>query len=92
MPSKKSPAEVVQQYKAAKKRHDEIKQAVDNLNNIANRIENNLRERVKQWARFRKSIAKRTAILFNVFLSQKGYAGSIDFDHEQKTLAIAVCL
>jgi hypothetical protein len=56
------------------------------------RIEKNLKDRIVRWSGFRSSIAKRTMLLFNMYLSQKGYSGSLSFDHEAKKLEISVQL
>lgn len=44
------------------------------------------------WVQFRASIERRCKMLFNNFLSQRGYAGHVEFDHEQKKLEIKVQL
>jgi len=51
-----------------------------------------LKERVRRWNEFRKSIAKRTMLIFNSNLSQKGFSGKITFNHDHKTLEISVQL
>jgi hypothetical protein len=54
------------------------------------RVERDLANRVKMWIRFRNSIARRTRMLFNSFVSQKGYSGHIEFDFVEKTLDVKV--
>eukprot|EP01103_Thecamoeba_quadrilineata_P019374 TRINITY_DN7816_c0_g1_i1.p1 TRINITY_DN7816_c0_g1~~TRINITY_DN7816_c0_g1_i1.p1 ORF type:complete len:1068 (+),score=278.16 TRINITY_DN7816_c0_g1_i1:24-3206(+) len=89
---KKSLAEITTQYKEAKKRYEEAKKLINKLQSYRERITEDLNERVLRWQDFRRSIAKRTRILFNVFLSQKGCAGSINFNHKDKELVITVQL
>lgn len=54
------------------------------------KLNENLSERVQKWLNFRRKIATRTLQYFNYNLSQKGFAGKLNFDHEAKTLEISV--
>ena len=49
-----------------------------------------MNERVRRWNSFRTSIAKRTKLIFGANLSQKGFSGTIHFDHKKAELEIEV--
>jgi len=89
---KKSAMEVTKQYKEAKKKFQHIEETTKKLEVFRERLLQNLKERIRRWNEFRKSIAKRTMLLFNCNLSQKGFSGTIKFNHEEKTLEISVQL
>jgi len=79
-------------YLNAKKVYLQTKDIVQRLTEYQERIEKDLTNRVKMWIRFRNSIARRTRMLFNSFLSQKGYSGHIEFNFAEKTLDVRVQL
>eukprot|EP01122_Echinamoeba_exundans_P015022 TRINITY_DN6964_c0_g1_i1.p1 TRINITY_DN6964_c0_g1~~TRINITY_DN6964_c0_g1_i1.p1 ORF type:complete len:1161 (+),score=316.25 TRINITY_DN6964_c0_g1_i1:47-3529(+) len=54
------------------------------------RLDAFLESRTRKWIYYRKSIARRTNALFTSYLSQKGFEGSLDFQHEQGELHINV--
>jgi hypothetical protein len=60
------------------------------LKNMMTRLNISLKDRVKRWKAFRKSVARRTKNNFAIFLSQKGFNGALNFDHEAAKLEILV--
>lgn len=46
--------------------------------------------RSERWISFRKSIATRAKTQFNHFLSQRGYSGGLEIDHQNKKLVVKV--
>lgn len=88
----RSPAEITREFKAAKKAYDEATFKVQLLSSLLELLENDLRDRLNKWLLFRRSIANRTTFHFHGFLSRKGYAGSLSFDHQHRHLDIEVQL
>eukprot|EP01119_Soliformovum_irregulare_P015067 TRINITY_DN4195_c0_g1_i2.p1 TRINITY_DN4195_c0_g1~~TRINITY_DN4195_c0_g1_i2.p1 ORF type:complete len:776 (-),score=273.26 TRINITY_DN4195_c0_g1_i2:229-2556(-) len=87
---KKSPAEINKQYKNAKQRFTEIEKDLKRLGSFCDVLQKNYDSRVRRFRAFQKSISTRTTALFNAHLSQKGFSGTIQFDHEARTLEISV--
>jgi structural maintenance of chromosomes protein 6 len=55
-----------------------------------NRLDEFIKQRTRKWLGYRKSIARRTNALFTSYLTQKGFEGSLDFDHDKGELNIHV--
>jgi len=55
-------------------------------------VSKELDTRFSDWKKLRRLTAKQIRSRFTGFLSQKGYAGTIQFDHKAKTLDITVQL
>jgi len=89
---KKDPQEIVRTYKEFKHKIQFTKNTILRLVEFEKTLSEHLQERHRRWLRFRKSIARRTKLFFNAYLSRKGYAGSITFDHEQEKLEVSVQL
>jgi len=89
---KRTIQQITKLFKEAKKGYQETNNYITKLTEFCTKLRSNLQLRAKMWATFRKSIEKRTKILFNVYLSQKGFAGNMVFDHEKQTIDIMVQL
>jgi len=55
-------------------------------------LEENLTNRTRRVMRFRKSMAQRTTVYFNTYLSKRGFTGTLQFDHEAETLDLKIQL
>jgi len=65
---------------------------IGKVKSFEEKLSANLQERIKRYSQLRASIAKRTRMLFNMYLSQKGFSGKLGFDHDTQTLDISVSL
>ncbi|EGC31845.1 hypothetical protein DICPUDRAFT_39295 [Dictyostelium purpureum] len=70
----------------------EICEQKANIEQLAKLLERNLNTRYIQWQRFRLSISRRSNQFFNIFLSKKGYTGTLTFNHKEGKLDINVNL
>jgi len=82
--------QITRQYTESKQKLEEIKTTLSRLRSLKASLEHNFKERVLSWKRFRKSIALQTNLLFNAFLSQKGFSGNLSFDYEKEELSVSV--
>eukprot|EP00026_Physarum_polycephalum_P000990 Phypoly_transcript_00991.p1 GENE.Phypoly_transcript_00991~~Phypoly_transcript_00991.p1 ORF type:complete len:1091 (-),score=239.01 Phypoly_transcript_00991:83-3355(-) len=89
---RRNPAEVEKNYKETKARWRELLSTIEKLKKLEDSLLQHLDERHRRWIMFRKAIAKRTRIFFNGYLSNKGYTGSITFDHDNRKLDIQIQL
>jgi len=87
---KKSSKEVETNYKNGIKAFNEAKESLNKISILHDNLKKALEIRRESWVDFLKSIARRTRQMFNVFLSQKGYAGKVVFDHTKGTLDLEV--
>ncbi|KAN0038923.1 hypothetical protein ACTA71_001115 [Dictyostelium dimigraforme] len=89
---KRSRSEALKLFQDTNNSLKEISEQRDNISELAAILERNLNERYKKWQRFRLSISRRSDQYFNIFLSKKGYTGSLTFDHQNGKLDINVDL
>eukprot|EP01130_Rhizamoeba_saxonica_P012965 TRINITY_DN5509_c0_g1_i1.p1 TRINITY_DN5509_c0_g1~~TRINITY_DN5509_c0_g1_i1.p1 ORF type:complete len:987 (-),score=257.76 TRINITY_DN5509_c0_g1_i1:45-3005(-) len=82
--------EIHAEYTKSNEKLQDISNSINRQQSFANEIERNLLDRRQRWSRLRKSVAKRTQHCFNAFLSQKGFAGKLKFNHEEQTLSIDI--
>ncbi|KAM9995704.1 hypothetical protein ACTFIY_001895 [Dictyostelium cf. discoideum] len=87
---KRSRTEALKLFQDANNSLKEISEQRDNIEELATILERNLNDRYKKWQRFRLSISRRSDQYFNIFLSKKGYTGSLTFDHQNGKLDINV--
>jgi len=89
---RRNTADVTRQFREAQKKLAELEKEFAMLESLEVLVKQHLNERFRRWVSFRKSIARRTSMLFNTYLAKKGFAGHIEFDHKEKTLDISVQL
>ncbi|PRP80617.1 hypothetical protein PROFUN_11560 [Planoprotostelium fungivorum] len=87
---KRQPEVIRKRYKEANFNYQTIVNQVQSLEGQQKDMEKCLQGRLAKWQSFRKSLAMRTGMLFNYYLTQKGYSGSLKWDHEGKKLDIRV--
>ncbi len=84
--------EVKRELQLAEQRLLETEGAIGNLKGLSDELSTAGHERHNQWRKWRKDISGRTRKFFNAFLTQKGHAGTIMFDHEDGSLQVEVQL
>lgn len=89
---RRDPAVVVREYQNAKAKFRETTARVKRLRATLAHLERNIDERYEKWVKFRHSISHRTNLYFNTYMAKRNYSGSLDFDHENRTLNIEVAL
>ncbi|KAF8940184.1 P-loop containing nucleoside triphosphate hydrolase protein [Dissophora ornata] len=71
------------EYKAAKLAIYQLKQFVSHLKSTLN-------DRLSRWRQFRQQMSVRSKTNFCLQLSQRGYSGELEFNHQEKKLTIRV--
>eukprot|EP01135_Chromosphaera_perkinsii_P000982 Nk52_evm8s155 gene=Nk52_evmTU8s155 len=82
--------EIAYRYRAKNQSYQDSKEACQNLNSYVDKLEKALQKRRDAFKQYQKYIALRAKYYFSMTLSQRGYSGSMRFDHEQKTLQLDV--
>lgn len=82
--------EVVRQYQEALGNYKSMAQQVKNLNTFIRCLETVMTERLQVYAELRRFLSARCKYYFNSMLAQRGYTGSMTFDHKNETLSISV--
>ncbi|KAG0312255.1 Structural maintenance of chromosomes protein 6 [Dissophora globulifera] len=75
------------------RKQDEYKSAklaIHQLNQFVSHLKNTLHERLSRWRQFRHQMSIRSMNNFKLQLSQRGYSGELEFNHQVKTLNIRV--
>jgi hypothetical protein len=81
---------VKKDFTESKKSLDRFKNLITRLTIRSHELEKKLAARLQKKKKFVASLSKQTKMFFNAFLSQKGFAGTLEFDHNEKTLNIKV--
>eukprot|EP01090_Pellita_catalonica_P005578 TRINITY_DN1568_c0_g6_i1.p1 TRINITY_DN1568_c0_g6~~TRINITY_DN1568_c0_g6_i1.p1 ORF type:complete len:357 (-),score=78.01 TRINITY_DN1568_c0_g6_i1:511-1548(-) len=89
---KKTLEEITAEFRSGKRTYRSTVQKISLCRTLSQKLSRNLDQRMAKWDSFRKSIARRTTVFFNSYLTQKNYAGEIRFDHKKKELNIKVQL
>ncbi|KYQ91623.1 structural maintenance of chromosome protein [Tieghemostelium lacteum] len=76
--------EALKLYKESKEKLDDIRDKCESMQKFRTQLSENLNNRYIKWQKLRKRIATRTGLYFNIFLTRKGYSGSLVFTHEEK--------
>eukprot|EP01105_Mastigella_eilhardi_P019494 TRINITY_DN4588_c0_g1_i5.p2 TRINITY_DN4588_c0_g1~~TRINITY_DN4588_c0_g1_i5.p2 ORF type:complete len:506 (-),score=134.86 TRINITY_DN4588_c0_g1_i5:54-1571(-) len=79
-------------YNRARDRMQQSQQNCGQLSDLSKKMGAQLDRRGKRWYTFLHSIAQRTSVLFNSFLSQQGCSGAVQFDHIGQSMVIEVQL
>lgn len=87
---RRSIEEVIKSYSLSKNTYEKLKNIINDLKVFSEKLKLNVKIRHKKWKKFLVSISHRTKMLFAGYLSQKGFSGSLEFDHEQEKLTIHV--
>ncbi|KAM4633403.1 structural maintenance of chromosomes protein 6 [Polymixia lowei] len=82
--------EVVRQYHEALGNYKNMAQQVKSLNNFIRTLDRIITDRLKAYAELRRFLSARCKYYFDSMLAQRGYTGSMTFDHKNETLSISV--
>ncbi|MEQ2202871.1 Structural maintenance of chromosomes protein 6, partial [Xenoophorus captivus] len=82
--------EIVRQYHEALENYRNMSQQMRSLNNFIRSLDNVMNYRLQVYADLRKFLSARCKYYFNSMLAQRGYSGSMTFDHKNETLTISV--
>ncbi|XP_030261656.1 structural maintenance of chromosomes protein 6 [Sparus aurata] len=82
--------EVVRQYHEALENYKNMAQKMKNLNGFIKSLDNVMNHRLQVYAELRRFLSARCKYYFDSMLAQRGYTGSMTFDHKNETLSISV--
>uniref|UniRef100_A0A8C5HJI8 Structural maintenance of chromosomes protein 6 n=1 Tax=Gouania willdenowi TaxID=441366 RepID=A0A8C5HJI8_GOUWI len=84
------PKEIVRQYHEALENYKNTAQQVKNLKSFINNLDKVMDHRLQVYADLRSFMSARCKYYFDSMLAQRGYSGSMTFDHKKETLSISV--
>ncbi|CAJ1078421.1 structural maintenance of chromosomes protein 6 [Xyrichtys novacula] len=82
--------EVVRQYKEALENYNKMAQQMKQLNSFIKSLDSVMKQRVQAYTELRRFLSARCKYYFDSTLAQRGYTGSMTFDHKNETLSISV--
>ncbi|KAJ3607116.1 hypothetical protein NHX12_026630 [Muraenolepis orangiensis] len=82
--------EIVKQYKEAYENYNNMTQQMKGLSCFLRLLGQIITDRLGSFTRLRKLTSARCKYYFDTLLSQRGYTGSLTFDHNHGTLSISV--
>ncbi|KAM9840730.1 structural maintenance of chromosomes protein 6 [Aulostomus maculatus] len=82
--------EIVRQYHEALENYKNMAQQMKNLNGFIKSLDGVMNHRLQVYADLRRFLSARCKYYFNSMLAQRGYTGSMTFDHKNETLSITV--
>jgi chromosome segregation ATPase len=84
------PEVAFQKYIRAEKDLDANMQQIAAIDGKVELLSQDLKDRKRRWKQFRSHIATMSNVTFNEILNMKGSSGTIEFDHDNKTLDLVV--
>uniref|UniRef100_A0AAX7U613 Structural maintenance of chromosomes protein 6 n=1 Tax=Astatotilapia calliptera TaxID=8154 RepID=A0AAX7U613_ASTCA len=82
--------EIVRQYHEALESYKNMTQQMKNLNSFIKSLDSVMNQRLQAYAELRRFLSARCKYYFDSMLAQRGYSGSMIFDHKNETLSISV--
>ncbi|XP_019953345.2 structural maintenance of chromosomes protein 6 [Paralichthys olivaceus] len=82
--------EIVRQYHEALENYKNLTQQMKNLNSFIKSLDSVMNHRLQVYAELRRFLSARCKYYFDSMLAQRGYTGSMTFDHKNETLSISV--
>nr|XP_020488558.2 LOW QUALITY PROTEIN: structural maintenance of chromosomes protein 6-like [Labrus bergylta] len=82
--------EVIRQYKEALDNYNKMAQQMKHLNSFIKCLDNVMNHRLQVYSELRRFLSARCKYYFNSTLLQRGFTGSMTFDHKNETLSISV--
>ncbi|KAI3616349.1 structural maintenance of chromosomes protein 6 [Moniliophthora roreri] len=73
-----------------KQKLEDAKRELSQMISLNKLLKSSVTTRMQKWQEFRRHIALRCKIVFSYNLSQRGYFGSIKFNHQDETLTLHV--
>ncbi|CCO33264.1 Structural maintenance of chromosomes protein 6 Short=SMC protein 6 [Rhizoctonia solani AG-1 IB] len=82
--------EIAQEVQSTQEALDKTRQELKSIKSFNKGLQLAMNLRLDTWHIFRRHISLRTKQQFSYYLGQRGYRGSIDFDHKSHTLDLRV--
>ncbi|XP_074541854.1 structural maintenance of chromosomes protein 6 [Halichoeres trimaculatus] len=82
--------EIVRQYKEALENYNNMAQQMKYLSSFIKSLDNVMKQRLQAYTELRRFLSARCKYYFDSTLAQRGYTGSMTFDHKNETLSISV--
>ncbi|XP_015232238.1 PREDICTED: structural maintenance of chromosomes protein 6-like [Cyprinodon variegatus] len=82
--------EIVREFHEASENYKTMSQQMKCLNRFIQTLDKDMNFRLQVYADIRKFLSARCKYYFNCMLAQRGYTGSMTFDHKNETLTISV--
>ncbi|KAL3052488.1 hypothetical protein OYC64_005102 [Pagothenia borchgrevinki] len=82
--------EVVRQYHEALQNYKNMALQMKNLNGFIKCLDSVMKQRLQVYSELRRFLSARCKYYFNSTLAQRGYTGSMTFNHKSETLSISV--
>ncbi|XP_054831594.1 structural maintenance of chromosomes protein 6 [Eublepharis macularius] len=82
--------EIIRQFKETKEKYQNAESKVKSLKKFVKLLEEVMIQRYNTFLHFRRFLTMRCKYYFNSLLSQRSYAGKIEFDHKNEKLSITV--
>lgn len=82
--------EVVRQYKEALENYNKMAQQMKYLSSFIKSLDSVMKQRLRAYTELRRFLSARCKYYFDSTLAQRGYTGSMTFDHKNETLSISV--
>ncbi|KAM3859219.1 structural maintenance of chromosomes protein 6-like [Diretmus argenteus] len=82
--------EIMRQYREAVGKYKDVAQQVETLNDSIKTLDSINNDSLKLLAELRRFLSYRCQCYFNSMLHQRGFTGSMKFDHKRETLSISV--
>lgn len=82
--------DVIRQYHEALENYKNMALQMKNLNSFIKSLDNIMNKRLQVYAELRRFLSSRCKYYFDSMLAQRGYTGSMTFDHKNETLSISV--
>ncbi|XP_037112816.1 structural maintenance of chromosomes protein 6 [Syngnathus acus] len=82
--------EIIREYRDALEKYKNTAQQMKNLNTFIKSLDRVMNQRLKVFGDLRSYLSARCIYYFSVMLSQRGYTGTMNFDHKNETLVISV--
>lgn len=88
--NKRTLEQAFRDYQMKKKQYDQLCALLHEMERSSILLQDCIISRRRKWKKFLKSISMRTNLLFVGYLSQKGFKGSLEFDHNAGHLNIHI--
>ncbi|KAM8832240.1 structural maintenance of chromosomes protein 6 isoform 1-T2 [Spinachia spinachia] len=82
--------DVVRQYQEALESYKNMAEQMKYLNSFIKSLDSVMNHRLQVYADLRRFLSARCKYYFDSMLAQRGYTGSMTFDHKNETLSISV--
>ncbi|XP_061756608.1 structural maintenance of chromosomes protein 6-like isoform X2 [Nerophis ophidion] len=82
--------EIVRQYHEALREYKNMAQQLKNLKMFIKSLDSVMNQRLHVYAELRRFLSARCKYYFDSMLAQRGFTGSMVFDHKNETLSISV--